>query len=63
MFLRAILDIIWVSVREKPVFGGLRTTKVQTSLRIRAVCLISTFVVRLLERIISRLVKSEISIF
>ena len=40
----------------KPVFGGLRTTKVQTSL-------ISTFVIGFLESIISRLAMSEISFF
>ena len=42
----------------KPVFGGLRTTQVKTSLRI----LISPFVIRLLESIISILDTSEISI-
>ena len=40
----------------KPGFGGLRTTKAQTSL-------ISAFVIRLLENIISRLAAGEISIF
>ena len=28
-------QFIWASTREKPVFGGLRTTKTQASLRIR----------------------------
>ena len=42
----------------KPVFGGLRTTQVQTSLLI----LISAFVIRLLESIISIFDTSEISI-
>ena len=40
----------------KPAFGGLQTTKVQTSLN-------SAFVVGLLESIIPILAKSEISIF
>ena len=40
----------------KPVFGGLCTTKGQTSL-------ICSFVIDLLEKIISRLATSEISIF
>ena len=43
----------------KPVFGGLRTTTAQTSLR----RLISAFVIRLLESLISKLATSEISIF
>ena len=43
----------------KPVFESLRTTKVQTSLR----SLISAFVIRLLESIISRLATRKISIF
>ena len=43
----------------KPVFGGLQTTKAKTSL-----CrLISAFVIRLLESMISKLASSEISIF
>ena len=45
----------------KPVFGGLRTTKAQTSLRIRS--LFSAFVIHLIERIISKLATNEISIF
>ena len=44
---------------KKPVFGGLRTTKAQTRLH----SLISTFVIPLLESIISRLATSDISIF
>ena len=43
----------------KPVFGGLRTTKVQTSL----CSLISTFVIHLLIGIISKLATIEILIF
>ena len=43
----------------KPVFGDLRTTKAQTSLR----SLISAFVIHLIESIISKLASSEISIF
>ena len=43
----------------KPVFGGMRTTKAQTSLR----RLISAFVIRFLESIISKLATSKISIF
>ena len=45
----------------KPAFGGLRTTKAQTSLCICS--LISAFVVRLLESIISKLATREISLF
>ena len=41
----------------KPVFGDIPTTKAQTR------CLISLFVIRLLESITSRLAMSEISIF
>ena len=43
----------------KPVFGGLRTTQVQTSLRIG----IRSFVIRLSRSTISRLASSNISIF
>ena len=43
----------------KSVFGGLPTTTAQTSLR----RLISAFVIRLLESLISKLATSEISIF
>ena len=50
------------SVARKPVFMGLRTTKAQTSLR-SCERLISTFVIRFLEGIISKLATSEISIF
>ena len=46
----------------KPVFGGLRTTKAQTSLRICTV-LIGIFIIRFLESIISKLAISKISIF
>ena len=42
----------------KPVFSGLRKTKVQTSLR----SLVRTFVIHLLESIISKLATSETSI-
>ena len=45
----------------KSVFGGLRTTQAQTSLRIRS--LISAFVIRFLKKIISKLASKEISIF
>ena len=45
----------------KPVFGGLRTLKAQTNLRIRS--LISIFVIRFFESIISRLAAKKISIF
>ena len=45
----------------KPVFGGLGTTKAQTSLRIRS--LISAFVIRFLESTLSKLATSEILIF
>ena len=45
----------------KPAFGGSRTTKAQTSLCICS--LISAFVVRLLESIISKLATREISLF
>ena len=44
----------------KPVFGGLRTTQAQTSLRIHAVCLISAFVIPYLESIIYNLATGEI---
>ena len=47
-------------VATKPVFGGLRTTQAQTSLRIPKTDL--RFVIRLLESIISKLASSEISI-
>ena len=53
----------------KPVIGMLQITQAQTSLRIRADqpahprSLISAFVIRFLERIISRLASSKISIF
>ena len=40
-----------------PALGGLRTTKAQTSLCIKA------FVIRLLEGIVSKLATSEVSIF
>ena len=43
----------------KRVFGGLRTTQAQTSLR----SLISAFVICLLESILYKLATSEISIF
>ena len=43
----------------KPVLSGLRTAKAQTSLR----SLISAFVIRLMESIISRLAASEISYY
>ena len=43
----------------KPVFVGLRTTQAQTSLR----CLISPFAISFLEKIISELATSEMSIF
>ena len=43
----------------KHVFGGLRTTKAQTSLR----SLSSAFVIHVLKSIISRLAMSEILIF
>ena len=52
---------IWTSLREKPVFGGLQTTKVQTSLRRCA--LISAFVIRFFESTISKLATNESSIF
>ena len=45
----------------KPAFGGSGTTKAQTSLCICS--LISAFVVRLLESIISQLATREISLF
>ena len=45
-----------------PVFGGLRTTQAQTSLRIRAVR-ISAFVIRFLESNIFNLATGKISIF
>ena len=44
----------------KHVFGGLRTTKTQTS-RMRS--LISAFVIRFLESIISKLATSKFSLF
>ena len=47
--------------REKTSLRGLRTTQAQTSLRMRQ--LISPFVVRLLERIISKLASSKFYIF
>ena len=43
-------------VARKPVFGGLRTTKAQISLR----SLISAFVIRLLKSIISKLCYKQI---
>ena len=54
--------ILWNPLPWRETFlRGLRTTKAQTSLRIRS--LISTFVIRYLESIISKLASSEISIF
>ena len=53
--IRLLQNQMGLGVR-KSVFRGLRTTKAQTSL-------ISAFVIRLLESIISRLATSEISIF
>ena len=48
----------------KPACGGLRTTKAQTSLRLlHLLSLISTFVIRFLENIISKLATVEILIF
>ena len=46
-----------------PVSRGLRTTQAQTSLRIRAVSMISAFVIRFLERFICNLATGEIYIF
>ena len=46
-------------VARKPVFGGLRTTPAQTSLR----SLISVFAICFLENFICKLGKGEISIF
>ena len=43
----------------KSIFGGLGTTKAQTRMHLR---LISTFVILVMERIISKLATGEISI-
>ena len=50
-------------VATKPVFGGLQTTKVQTSLRMRAVWSVSAFVIRFTESTLCKLPTGEISIF
>ena len=47
----------------KPVFCGLQTTKAQTSQPAHQHCLISAFVIRLLESVISKLTTGEISMF
>ena len=54
-FICSILNI-WDLVARKPAFGVMRTTMVQTSLG----SLISTFCIRLLDSIISRLATREI---
>ena len=57
-----VLDIYLGLNARKHVFGGLLTTKAQTSLCIRAVWNI-TFVIHLLKDIIYRRATSKISIF
>ena len=56
-YILASLDL----VARKPVFGGLQTTKAQTSLRLRR--LIISFIIHVLESMIYRPAISEISIF